>query len=106
MLRPYTTHFHGLLPHLVLCDIFHNLSTGTSMATDSILRPGELKNLLLKEIQAADLADIDVREAGTVREVKDGIARIYGLTSPMARKMLESTASPTGKKIPGLPLTL
>ena len=31
------------------------------MATDSILRPGELKNLLLKEIQAADLADIDVR---------------------------------------------
>jgi len=44
------------------------------MATDSILRPGELKNLLLKEIQAADLADIDVREVGTVLEVKDGIA--------------------------------
>src|SRR5258708_4614261 len=48
------------------------------MATDSILRPGELKDLLLKEIKAADLADIDVREVGTVLEVKDGIARIYG----------------------------
>src|SRR5436189_2121528 len=106
MLRPYTTHFHGLLPHLVLCDIFHNLSTGTSMATDSILRPGELKNLLLKEIQAADLADIDVREVGTVLEVKDGIARIYGLTSAMAGEMLEFTVSATGEKITGLALNL
>src|SRR6266481_2891953 len=59
------------------------------MATDSILRPGELKNLLLKEIQAADLADLDVREVGTVLEVKDGMARIYGLTSAMAGEMLE-----------------
>src|SRR5712691_617438 len=76
------------------------------MATDSILRPGELKNLLLKEIQAADLADIDVREVGTVLEVKDGIARIYGLTSAMAGEMLEFTASETGEKITGLALNL
>src|SRR5256712_1588029 len=69
------------------------------MATDSILRPGELKNLLLKEIQAADLADIDVREVGTVLEVKDGIARIYGLTAAMAGEMLEFTVSATGDKI-------
>src|SRR5436189_3864738 len=106
MLRPYTTHFHGLLPHLVLCDIFHNLSPGRPVATDSILRPGELKALLLKEIQAADLADIDVREVGTVLEVKDGIARIYGLTSAMAGEMLEFTVSATGEKITGLALNL
>jgi F-type H+/Na+-transporting ATPase subunit alpha len=76
------------------------------MATDSILRPGELKNILLKEIQAADLADIDVREVGTVLEVKDGIARIYGLTSAMAGEMLEFTSSETGEKITGLALNL
>src|SRR5258708_17900256 len=76
------------------------------MATDSVLRPGELKNLLLKEIQAADLADIDVREVGTVLEVKDGIARIYGLTSAMAGEMLEFTVSGTGDKITGLALNL
>jgi F-type H+-transporting ATPase subunit alpha len=76
------------------------------MATDSILRPGELKEILLKEIQAADLADIDVREVGTVLEVKDGIARIYGLTSAMAGEMLEFTVSETGEKITGLALNL
>jgi F-type H+-transporting ATPase subunit alpha len=76
------------------------------MATDSILRPGELKDILLREIQAADLADIDVREVGTVLEVKDGIARIYGLTSAMAGEMLEFTVSETGEKITGLALNL
>src|SRR5438128_7031859 len=76
------------------------------MATDSSLRPGELQDILLKEIQAADLADIDVREVGTVLEVKDGIARIYGLTSAMAAEMLEFTSSETGEKITGLALNL
>src|SRR5213075_559105 len=76
------------------------------MPTDSILRPGELKEILLKEIQTADLADIDVREVGTVLEVKDGIARIYGLTSAMAGEMLEFMASESGEKITGLALNL
>ncbi|MGH8622065.1 MAG: F0F1 ATP synthase subunit alpha [Burkholderiales bacterium] len=76
------------------------------MATDSILRPGELKNVLLREIQAADLAEIDVREVGTVLEVKDGIARIYGLTSALAGEMLEFTASETGEKVIGQALNL
>src|SRR5881296_2884813 len=77
------------------------------MATDSILRPGELKEILLKEIQAADLAEIDVREVGTVLEVKDGIARIYGLTSAMAGEMLEFTASGGGgEKVTGQALNL
>src|SRR5213082_1297127 len=76
------------------------------MATDSILRPGELKAILLKEIQAADLAELDVREVGTVLEVKDGIARIYGLTSAMAGEMLEFTASESGDKVVGQALNL
>src|SRR5213592_1961761 len=78
------------------CDKFHKPPTRIPMATDSILRPGELKDILLKEIQAADLAEIDVREVGTVLEVKDGIARIYGLTSALAGEMLEFTASGGG----------
>ncbi len=76
------------------------------MASDLILRPGELKAILLKEIQAADLAAIDVREVGTVLEVKDGIARIYGLTSAMAGEMLEFSSSETGEKVTGLALNL
>src|SRR5438309_279358 len=71
------------------------------MPTDSILRPGELKEILLKEIQAADLAELDVREVGTVLEVKDGIARFYGLTSAMAGEMLEFTSSESGDKVVG-----
>ncbi len=62
--------------------------------------------ILLKEIQAADLAEIDVREVGTVLEVKDGIARIYGLTSAMAGEMLEFTSSETSEKVTGQALNL
>src|SRR5512134_1488285 len=76
------------------------------MATESILRPGELKDILLREIQAADLAEIDVREVGSVLEVKDGIARVYGLTAAMAREMLEFTSGKTGEKVVGLALNL
>ncbi len=76
------------------------------MATESILRPGELKEVLLKEIQAADLAELDVREVGTVLEVKDGIARVYGLTAAMAGEMLEFTSSETGEKVIGQALNL
>src|SRR2546427_2658502 len=76
------------------------------MATDSVRRPGELKEILLKEIQAADLAEIDVRDVGTALEVKDGIARIYGLTSAMAGEMLEFTSSETGEKVTGQALNL
>ena len=62
------------------------------MATDTTLRPGEIKDILLREIEAADLHELDVEEVGTVLEVKDGIARIYGLQKAMAGEMLEITA--------------
>jgi F-type H+-transporting ATPase subunit alpha len=76
------------------------------MATESILRPGELKEVLLREIEAADLGTADVREVGTVLEVKDGIARIYGLKSAVASEMLEFTVSETGETVTGLVLNL
>ena len=76
------------------------------MATDSILRPGELKDVLLKEIEAADLKPLDTQEVGTVLEVKDGIARVYGLGSAMAGEMLEFNASETGETVTGLALNL
>src|SRR5215212_4371435 len=76
------------------------------MASDTSLRPAEIKDILLREIEAADLHELDVEEVGTILEVKDGIARIYGLTRAMAGEMLECTSSETGEKITGLALNL
>ncbi len=76
------------------------------MATDSMLRPGELKDILLKEIEAADLGSMDINDVGTVLEVKDGVALIYGLRSAIAGEMLEFTARETGDVITGLVLNL
>ncbi len=76
------------------------------MATETSLRPGEIKDILLREIEAADLRDLDVEEVGTVLEVKDGIARIYGLSKAMSGEMLEVTATETGEKITALALNL
>ena len=76
------------------------------MATDAMLRPGELKDVLLREIAAADLKPLDAQEVGTVLEVKDGTARVYGLASAMAGEMLEFHVSDTGETIAGLALNL
>src|SRR2546423_10903988 len=76
------------------------------MPTDTILRPGEIKDILLREIEAADLHELDVEEVGTILEVKDGIARIYGLQKAMAGEMLEVTSSETGNRITALALNL
>jgi F-type H+/Na+-transporting ATPase subunit alpha len=76
------------------------------MASDTILRPGEIKDILLREIEAADLHSLDVEEVGTVLEVKDGIARIYGLKKAMAGEMLDITSSETGNKVTALTLNL
>jgi len=76
------------------------------MATETTLRPGEIKDILLREIEAADLHELDVEEVGTVLEVKDGIARIYGLQKAMAGEMLQITASETGNQVTALALNL
>ena len=76
------------------------------MSNDTTLRPGELKDVILKEIEAADLSALDVQEVGTVLEVKDGVTRVYGLMAAMAGEMLEITASGTGEVVIGLALNL
>ncbi len=76
------------------------------MASDTTLRPAEIKDILLREIDAADLHDLDVEQVGSVLEVKDGIARIYGLTRAMAGEMLEVTSSETGNRVIALALNL
>ena len=76
------------------------------MATESILRPGELKEILLREIEAANLGQADTAEVGTTLEVRDGVARIYGLKRALAGEMLEFTSSETGEVISGLVLNL
>src|SRR5690348_2052172 len=76
------------------------------MPPETTLRPSEIKDILLREIEAADLHELDVEEVGTLLEVKDGIARIYGLTSAMAGEMLEITSSETGDQVVGLALNL
>jgi F-type H+-transporting ATPase subunit alpha len=76
------------------------------MANETALRPGELKDVLLREIEAADLASFDLEEVGTVLEVKDGVARVYGLTRALAGEMLEFRSSTTGEPITGVALNL
>ncbi len=76
------------------------------MASDTILRPGEIKDILLREIEAADLNSLNVEDVGSVLEVRDGIARVYGLGKAMAGEMLEFTSSETGETVTGLALNL
>ena len=76
------------------------------MATESTLRPGEIKDILLKEIAAADLGSVDTAEAGTTLEGRDGVARVYGLRSAVAGEMLEFTSTETGEVVTGLVLNL
>jgi F-type H+/Na+-transporting ATPase subunit alpha len=76
------------------------------MAAETTLRPGEIKDILLREIEAADLNEIDVDEVGTVLEVKDGVARIYGLSKAMAGEMLDIRVSETGETVVAQALNL
>ena len=76
------------------------------MATDTILRPGELKDILLREIESAHLSASDATDVGTVLEVRDGVARVYGLSQAMAGEMVEITAQDTGDTVAALVLNL
>ncbi len=73
--------------------------------SDSQLRAGEIKSVLLAEIEGFEEA-LHSEEVGEVLEVKDGVARIYGLTKAMANEMLEITASESGEQITALALNL
>jgi F-type H+-transporting ATPase subunit alpha len=73
--------------------------------TESQLRATEIKDVLLKQIEQYT-EELEVEEIGEVLEVKDGVARIYGLTRAMASEMLEVTSSDTGEPVTALALNL
>ena len=52
------------------------------------LRPDEITSILKDRIQNYDV-ETDLAEVGTVLQVGDGIARIYGLENAVAMEMLE-----------------
>jgi F-type H+/Na+-transporting ATPase subunit alpha len=74
-------------------------------STEAQLRASEIKNVLLKEIEQYS-EELQVEEVGTILEVKDGVARIYGLSHAMASEMLELTSSDTGESMIALALNL
>jgi F-type H+/Na+-transporting ATPase subunit alpha len=75
------------------------------MANESQLRPSEIKDVLLAEIEHYEEA-LHAEEVGEVLEVKDGVVRIYGLTKAMASEMLEVTSTKTGDTQTALALNL
>ncbi len=74
-------------------------------SNEAHLRASEIKDILLREIERYE-EDLQVEEVGEVLEVKDGVARIYGLTNAMASEMLEITSSETGEAVTALALNL
>jgi F-type H+-transporting ATPase subunit alpha len=64
------------------------------------IRPEEITSVLERELEKYEAA-LDVEEVGTVLEVGDGIARIYGLSGAMSGEMLDF-----GNELYGLALNL
>jgi F-type H+/Na+-transporting ATPase subunit alpha len=76
------------------------------MATNEAqLRASEIKEVLLRQIEQFD-QELKVEEVGEVLEVKDGVARIFGLTNAMASEILEVTSSRSGEMVAALALNL
>ena len=57
------------------------------MATDN-LKPSEVSDVLLKQLEGIDTR-VQLDEIGTVLQVSDGVARIYGLRNAEANELLE-----------------
>jgi F-type H+-transporting ATPase subunit alpha len=59
------------------------------------LRPEEITSILKQRIEEADV-ETDLAEVGTVLEIGDGIARVYGLENCVAGEMLDLGSDVTG----------
>jgi F-type H+-transporting ATPase subunit alpha len=53
-----------------------------------MIKAEEISEIIKRQIQGFE-AEIDLKEAGRVLEVGDGIARIYGLEKALAGELLE-----------------
>ncbi len=70
------------------------------------LRPEEITSVLQRELEGFE-QDLSMVDVGTVLEVGDGIARVYGLQGAKAGELLEFPASPTtGLATMGIALNL
>ena len=70
------------------------------------LRPEEITSVLQRELEGFN-QDLTMVDVGTVLEVGDGIARVYGLQGCKAGELLEFPVSPeTGRATMGLALNL
>ncbi|MBL1212022.1 MAG: F0F1 ATP synthase subunit alpha [Ignavibacteriae bacterium] len=52
------------------------------------VRPDEVSSILRKQLSGFD-SEVDIYDVGTVLQVGDGIARVYGLSNVMASELLE-----------------
>ena len=59
------------------------------------LKPDEISSVIKQQIQAYS-AKLDVSEAGSVIQVGDGIARVYGLDNAMSGELLEFSNNVSG----------
>src|ERR671929_1485026 len=59
------------------------------------LRPEEITSILKQRIEQYDV-DTDLAEVGSVLQVGDGIARVYGLENAVSAEMLEFEHGVTG----------
>jgi len=65
----------------------------------------EMVDILRRQIKDYDAA-LAVEEVGTIVEIGDGIARVYGLGNVMAGEMVQFPADPDGQPIFGLAMNL
>src|SRR5437588_1014264 len=67
---------------------WNDYDTNSSQGADLKLRPEEITSILKQRIEEYDV-ETDLSEVGTVLQVGDGIARVYGLENAVAMEMLE-----------------
>ncbi|MCG3152190.1 MAG: ATP synthase subunit alpha [bacterium] len=69
------------------------------------LRPEEVSTILQQEIEKYN-QDLKMESVGTVLQVGDGVARIYGLEDAAALELLSFPDAPDGSKVYGIVLNL
>jgi F-type H+-transporting ATPase subunit alpha len=72
------------------------------------LSPDEICNVIRKKLETyqKDVVDVDIFSAGTVTQIGDGIARIYGLQGVMAGELLEFETTGDQGPVVGIALNL
>src|SRR6266540_561634 len=60
------------------------------------IRPDEITSLIRERITGYEAGEADLSEVGTVLEIADGIARVYGLENCMSLEMLDLPHDVTG----------